>query len=165
LIERCVCRIERSEPKEQPRKVRVGAMDDEHSRIRALKQKWDEEDAERATQEARAQQIFLEAEANRTFAPIEDYFTRLDKVLSTIGTSVELDTAWAHLSDRRLRGLARIISSNPPRQLRLEFTIQGVRIFYHDKEYRFAGEIEELISAITADVEQFLAPHRKSAGL
>ena len=52
-------------------------MSDEHSTIRSLKQKWDEEDAEQATQEARAQQIFLEAEANRTFAPIEDYFTRL----------------------------------------------------------------------------------------
>ena len=65
-------------------------MNDEHSRVRTLKQKWDEEDAERATQEARAQQIFLEAEANRTFAPIEDYFTRLGRVLSAIGASVGL---------------------------------------------------------------------------
>ena len=140
-------------------------MSDEHSTIRSLKQKWDEEDAEQATQEARAQQIFLEAEANRTFAPIEDYFTRLRRVLGATGASVELDTAWAHLSDRRLRGVARITSSNPPRQLRLEFTIQGVSIFYCDKEYRFTGGIGELIPAITADVERFLAPHRKSAGL
>ena len=135
-------------------------MNDEHSHVRTLKQKWDEEDAERATQEARAQQIFLEAEANRTFAPLEDYFKRLGRVLSATGASVELDTAWAHLSDRRLRGVARIMSSDPPRQLRLEFTIQGVSIFYHDKEYRFTGGIGELIPAITADVEQFLAPHR-----
>ena len=140
-------------------------MNDEPESTRTLKQKWDEEDAERATQEARAQQIFLEAEASRTFAPIEDYFKRLGRVLSAIGASVELDTAWAHLSDRRLRGVARIISSDPPRQLHLEFTIQGVSIFYRDKEYRFTAGIGELIPAITADVKQFLAPHPKSAGL
>ena len=90
---------------------------------------------------------------------------KLGSVLSATGASVELDTAWAHLSDRRLRGVARITSSDPPRQLRLEFTIQGVSIFYRDKEYRFTAGIGELIPAITADVEQFLAPHRKSAGL
>jgi hypothetical protein len=140
-------------------------MNDEPATTRTLKQKWDEEDAERATQEARAQQIFLEAEANQTFAPLEDYFKRLGRVLSATGASVELDTAWAHLSDRRLLGVARITSSDPPRQLRLEFTIQGVSIFYRDKEYRFTAGIGELIPAITADVEQFLAPHRKSAGL
>jgi hypothetical protein len=65
-------------------------MNDEHSLGRSLKQKWDEEDAERATQEARAQQIFLEAEASRTFGPIEDYFKRLGRVLSAIGASVGL---------------------------------------------------------------------------
>src|SRR5262249_51929929 len=135
---------------------REGAMNDEYSPLRALKQKWDEEDAAHAKQEECAQQIFLEEEANQTFAPIKDYFTRLGRVLSATGASVQLDTAWAHLSNRRLRGVARIISSNPPRQLRLEFTIQGVSIFYRDKEYRFTGGIEALILAITADVEQFL---------
>jgi hypothetical protein len=139
-------------------------MNDEHSPIRALKQKWDAEDAARAKQQERAQQIFLEEEANRTFAPIEDYFTRLGRVLSATGVSVELDTAWAHLSDRRLRGVVRIISSNPPQQLRLEFTIQGVCIFYRDKGYRFTGEIGELIWVVTADVEQFLTPHGNRGG-
>ena len=63
-------------------------MNDEHSRIRTLKQRWDDEDAARDKQEERAQQIFLEEEANQIFAPIEDYFTRLSKVLSA-GASVE----------------------------------------------------------------------------
>ena len=48
-------------------------MNDPHSPIRALKQKWDEEDAARDQQGERAQQLFLEAEANQTFAPIEDF--------------------------------------------------------------------------------------------
>jgi hypothetical protein len=60
-------------------------MNDEHSPLRALKQKWEEEDAARDTQEERAQQLFLEAEASLTFAPIEDFLTRLAKVLSTAG--------------------------------------------------------------------------------
>jgi len=51
-------------------------MDDRHSPIRALKQKWDEEDAARDKQEEGAQQAFLEAEANHTFAPIEDFLNQ-----------------------------------------------------------------------------------------
>jgi hypothetical protein len=47
-------------------------MNDEHSRIRTLKQTWDDEDAARDKQEERAQQIFREKEANQTFAAIED---------------------------------------------------------------------------------------------
>ena len=131
---------------------------------RTLKQKWDEEDAARDTQEERAQQILLEVEANETFVPIEDFLTRLGKVLSAAASaSVEIDTTWEQLSDRRLRRVARVISSNPPRQLRLEFTIQGMRISYHDKGYLLSGGIKALISVVTADVEQFLTPNRTAA--
>ena len=139
-------------------------MSDEHLRIRNLKQKWHEEDAARDTQEEYAQQMLLEEEANETFAPIEDFLTRLGKVLSAAASaSVEIDTTWEQLSDRRLRRVARVISSNPPRQLRLEFTIQGMRISYHDKGYVLSGGIKALISVVTADVEQFLTPNRTAA--
>ena len=131
-------------------------MNDEHSYIRTLKQRWDEEDAARDKQEERAQQIFLEEEANQTFAPIENYFTRLSKVLSAAGASVEIDTTWQDLGDRRLRRVAKVDFSNPLQRLSLDFTIQGVNIFYRDKIYRFASGIEALIRAITSDVEQFL---------
>jgi hypothetical protein len=56
--------IEPSERRNQPRKSGVGAMDDKHSRIRTVKQEWDEEDAGRAMQEARAQQMFLEVRSD-----------------------------------------------------------------------------------------------------
>jgi hypothetical protein len=139
----------------------VIAVSDEHSRIRNLKQKWQEEDAARDTQEERAQQMSLEEEVNETFAPIEDFLTRLGKVLSAAASaSVEIDKTWEQLSNRRSRRVARVISSNPPRQLRLEFTIQGMRISYHDKAYLLSGGIKTLISVVTADVEQFLTPHR-----
>ena len=138
-------------------------MDGEHSPIRVLKQKWNVEDAARDKQEERAQQLFLEQEANRTFAPIEDFLTRLRKVVSAADASAEIDT-WEHLGDRRLRRVARILSSNPPRQLRLEFTIHGVSIFYRDKVYRFTGGIGQLIPVVTTDVERFLSPLRKQAG-
>ena len=139
-------------------------MSDEHSPVRSLKQKWDEEDAVHNKQEERAQQIFLEEEANQTFAPIEDYLTRLGKVLNAAGATVEIDTTWQHLGDRRLRRVAKVISPNPTQQLFLDFTIQGVSIFYRNKVYRFTGGIGALIPAITADLEQFLAPHRNLAG-
>jgi hypothetical protein len=135
-------------------------MNDAHSPIRALKQKWDEEDAARDQQEERAQQLFLEAEANQTFAPIEDFLIRLSKVLSAGGASVEIDATWQHLDDRRLRRVAKVTSSNPPQELPLDFTINGVSIFYGDKPYRFASGTGALIQAITANVEQFLTPHR-----
>ena len=57
-------------------------MNDEPASTRTLKQRWDEEDAVRDEQEKRAQQLFLEVEANQTFAPIEDFLIRLSKVLS-----------------------------------------------------------------------------------
>jgi hypothetical protein len=136
-------------------------MNDEHSRIRPLKQRWDDEDAARDKQEERAQQIFLEEEANQTFAPIEDYFIRLSKVLSAAGVSVEIDTTWQHLGDRRLRRVAKITSSNPLQQLSLDFTIQGVNIFYRNRRYSFPSGIEALIPVITSDVEQFITAKRQ----
>ena len=140
-------------------------MNDEPASTRTLKQRWDEKDAARDKQEERAQQAFLEAEANHTFAPIEDFLIRLNKVLSAAGASVEIDTSWEHLGERRLRRVARVISSNPPQELALDFTIHAASIFYCDKIYRLATGIEALILAITADVERFLTPHRKSTGL
>jgi hypothetical protein len=83
-------------------------MNDMHASIRSLKQKWNEEDAARDKEEERAQQLFLEAEANQTFAPIEEFLIRLSKVLSAEGASVEIDT-WQHLEDRRLRRIAKVI--------------------------------------------------------
>ena len=135
-------------------------MNDEHSRIRTLKQRWDEENASREKQEERTKQIFLEDEAKQTFAPIEDYLTRLGKVLAAAGASVEIDTTWQHLADQKLRRVAKISSSEPTKQLPLDFTIQGVSIFYRDKSYRFASGTGALIQVITADVEQFLTPRR-----
>ena len=137
-------------------------MSDEHSRIQALKQRWDEKDAARDKQEERAQQAFLEGEANHTFAPIEDFLIRLSKVLSAAGASVEIDTTWEHLGERRLRRVAKIISSNPPQELPLDFIIHAASIFYCDKIYRLATGIEALIPAITADVQRFLTPDRKA---
>jgi hypothetical protein len=138
-------------------------MSDEHSRIRALKQQWDDEDAMRVEQEGRAKQIFLEEEANQTFAPIEDYLMRLGKVLSAAGASVEIGTTWEHLGDQRLRRVAKVTSTDPTQQLPLDFTIQAVSIFYRDKHYCFSSGIGALILAITSDVEKFLTPRRSQA--
>ncbi len=85
-------------------------MSDDHSPIRTLKQKWNEEDAARDKREERAQQLFLEAEANHTFAPIEDFLVKLRKVLSAAGASMEIKT-WQHLDDRRL---PRVATKSPP---------------------------------------------------
>ena len=137
-------------------------MNDEPASNRNLKQKWDEQDAARDKQEERAQQAFLEAEANYTFAPIEDFLIRLSKVLSAAGASMEIDTTWEHLGERRLRRVAKVISANPLHRLPLDFTINAASIFYRDKVYRLATGIEALIMAITADVERFLTPHRKA---
>jgi hypothetical protein len=152
--------LRRSSSSHRAGKDNLPAMNDEHSRIRILKQRWDEEDASREKQEERTKQIFLEDEAKQTFAPIEDYLTRLGKVLGAAGASVEIDTAWQHLADQKLRRVAKISSSEPTKQLPLDFTIQGVSIFYRDKSYRFASGTGVLIQVITADVEQFLTPRR-----
>src|SRR6516225_5405327 len=137
-------------------------MNDEPASTRTLKQRWDEQDAARDKQEERAQQTFLEAEANHTFAPIEEFLIRLSKVLSATGASMEIDTTWQHLGERRLRRVAKIISSNPPQELPLDFTINAASIFYCDKVYRFTSGTEALILAITADIERFLTPYRKA---
>jgi hypothetical protein len=137
-------------------------MNDEPARTRTLRQKWDEEDAARDKQEERAQQAFLEEEANKTFAAIEGFLIRLSKVLSAAGASMEIDTTWQHLGERRLRRVAKVIFSNPPQELPLDFTISAASIFYCDKVYRLATGIEALIMAITADVERFLTPHRRA---
>jgi hypothetical protein len=139
-------------------------MNDEHSHSWFLRQRWDEEDAARDKQEERAQQIFLEEEANQTFAPIENYFTRLSKVLSAAGASVEIDTTWQDLGDRRLRRVAKVDFSNPLQRLSLDFTIQGVSIFYRNRRYSFPSGIEALIPVITSDVEQFITAKRQSGG-
>jgi hypothetical protein len=135
-------------------------MNDKHSHVRTLKQKWHEEDAIREEQEQRAKRTFLENEANQTFAPIQDYLTRLGKVLSAAGASVEIDTTWEHFADQKLHRVATVTSANPAQQLPLDFTIQGVSIFYRGKPYRFGSGIGALILAVTTEVEQFLTPHR-----
>jgi len=132
-------------------------MNDERPPILALKQKWDTNDFARDKEEERMQLTFLEQEAKHTFAPIEDFLTRLKDVLGAAGASVEIGT-WEHLDNRRLRRVAKVISSNPPRQLSLDFAIQGVTIFYRERPYRFSSGIESLIPAITVDVEQFFTP-------
>jgi hypothetical protein len=56
-------------------------MIDEHSGIRHLKHRWDEEDKTRDELERQAKRAFLEQEANELFAPLENYLASLDKVL------------------------------------------------------------------------------------
>jgi hypothetical protein len=119
-------------------------MNDEPESTRTLKQRWDEEDAARDKQEERAQQAFLEAEANHTFAPIEDFLIRLSKVLSAAGPLMEIDTTWEHLGERRLRRVAKVISFDSLHRLPLDFTISAASIFYCDKIYRLATGIEAL---------------------
>ena len=133
-------------------------MSQEHARIRHLKQQWDDEDAVRDELEQRAKRLFLEEHANQIFASIEDYLTRLNKVLRAVGGSVEIDAMWEHLGDQRLRRVAKVTSTASTQQLPVDLTIQGARIFYRDTPYLFSHGIEALIVAITSDVEQFLKP-------
>jgi hypothetical protein len=83
-------------------------MNDEPNRT--LKQRWDGEDAARDQQEERAQQLFLEEEANQTFAPIEDFLIRLSKVLSPIGELMEID---AHSDPAAVPETARMVNPRP----------------------------------------------------
>jgi hypothetical protein len=126
--------------------------------IRNLKQSWDDKDATREKLEQREKQLFLEDQANQIFAPIEDYFTRLHKVLHRVRASAKIEAMWEHLVDQRLRRVATVTSTDPWHQLRLDFTIQGVSIMYRDKPYRLSREIEALILVITGEVERFLEP-------
>jgi hypothetical protein len=86
----------------------------------------------------------------------------LSKVLSATGASVEIDTTWEHLAERRLRRVAKVISPDSLHRLALDFTINAASIFYCDKVYRLATGIEALIMAIAADIERFLTPYRKA---
>jgi hypothetical protein len=123
-------------------------MDDEHSPIPDLKHRWDEEDKTRDEPERQAQRAFLEQEANELFAPLENYLTRLDKVLHQANAAVEIDPTWEHLDERKLRRTAKIILRETAQQLPLDLTIEGVTIFYRDKPYRFTRAIEALIPVI-----------------
>ena len=75
---------------------------------------------------------------------------------------MEIDTTWEDLGERRLRRVAKVIFSNPPQELSLDFTINAASIFYCDKVYRLVTGIEALIMAITADIERFFTPYRKA---
>jgi len=110
-------------------------MGDEHSGIRDLKHRWDEEDKTRDELERQAKRAFLEQEANELFAPLENYLTRLDKVLHQANAAVEIDPTWEHLDERKLRRTAKVI----------------LRETAH-----FTRAIEALIPVITSDVEQFI---------
>ena len=73
-------------------------MSDEQSRLLALKQQWDEEDAARDAKEERAKRKFLEQEADQVFAPIENYLSRLAKVLLAAGASVQIGSTGSTLA-------------------------------------------------------------------
>jgi hypothetical protein len=133
-------------------------MSQEHARIRHLKRRWDDDDAVRDERERQTQRLFLEEQANQLFAPIENFLTRLDKVLRTVNGSVEIDGMWEHLGEGRLRRIAKVTSAEPRQQLFFEFTIQGAKIFYRDTFYQFSHGREALIGSITREVEQFFKP-------
>jgi hypothetical protein len=135
-------------------------MSDEQLSIDKLKAKWSDEDFQRHNLQKEARKRFLESEADQTFAPLQDYLTRLGKALRAAGGSMEISPEWEHLNDYKLRRVVRIFSSDPAEEFLVDLTIQGVSIFYHDKPYRFSIGIRSLIDAITSDVEQFLTPHR-----
>ena len=137
-------------------------MSDEQSRLLALKQQWDEEDAARDGKEERAKQKFLEQEANQIFAPIENYLSRLATVLLAAGASVEIGSTWEHIGDQKLRRTVKLTVAEPAQELALDLTIQGVSILYRGKPYRFSSGIAALIGALTTEVEQFLTPRRQS---
>jgi hypothetical protein len=133
-------------------------MSQDHSRIRHLMRLWNDEDATRDEHERRAKQLFLEEQATPIFAPIEDFLTRLDGVLRGGGGSVEIDPRWQHLGDEKLSRVAKVTSAAFTRQMTIDLTIQGARIFYRGTPYCFSPGVRELIVAITREVEQFLRP-------
>jgi hypothetical protein len=132
--------------------------DESHSVIRNLKQRWDEEDAARDELEQQRKQVFVEEQANQIFAPIEDYFMKLEKVLQRVRASVKIEANREHLADQRLRRVVTLTSTEPWQQLSLDFTIDGASILYRDRPYRFSRGIETLIHVITSEVEEFLKP-------
>jgi hypothetical protein len=138
-------------------------MGDEHSGIRDLKSRWDEEDKTRDELERQAQRAFLEQEANELFAPLENYLTRSDQVLHEANSAVEIYPTWEHLDERKLRRTAKVILRETAQQLPLDLTIEGVTIFYRNRPYRFTRAIEALIPVITSDVERFITAHKHPA--
>jgi hypothetical protein len=138
-------------------------MNDEHSRIRHLKCRWDEEDAARDERERRAKRAFLEQEANELFAPVENHLTRLGRVLHSANAVVEVNPTWEHVGEQKLRRAARVIFGRAAEFLPLYFTIERVTIFYRDRHYRFTSGIEALIPVITSDVEQFITAQSRAA--
>ncbi len=137
-------------------------MSDEQSRLLALKQQWDEEDAARDAKEERAKRKFLEQEADQVFAPIENYLSRLAKVLLAAGASVEIGSTWEHIGDQGLRRTVKLTVAEPEQELVLDLTVQGVRILYRRKPYRFSSGTAALIGALTTDVEQFFTSRGRS---
>jgi hypothetical protein len=131
-------------------------MGDEHSPIRDLKHRWDEEDKTRDELERQARRAFFKQEANELFAPLENYLTRLDKVFREANAALEIDPTWEHLDERKLRRTAKVILRETAEHLSLDLTIEGVTIFYRNRPYRFTRAIEALIPVITSDVEQFI---------
>src|SRR5262249_10728041 len=69
------------------------------SGVHHLMHRWDEEDATRDVKEAQAKRAFLEQEANQLFTPLEDYLTKLGRVLHAANASVEVDPTWEHLGE------------------------------------------------------------------
>ena len=86
-----------------------------------LKRRWDESDAARDKLETRAKELFLEEQANKIFAPIEQCLTRLDNVLRPFNASVEIDHTWKHFDEQRLRRTVTVQSTQSDQQLSLYF--------------------------------------------
>jgi len=139
------------------------SINDEDSPIRHLKRRWDEEDAARDERERQAKRAFLEQEANELFAPLENHLIRLGRVLHAANATVEIDPTWEHLGDRKLRRVANVLFKGSAQHLRLDFTIEGVTIFYRDTRYRFTSGIGALIPVLTSDVEQFITAQNQAA--
>ena len=118
-------------------------MSHEDSPIRRLMHRWDDEDATRDAKEAQAKRAFLEQEANQLFTPLENYLSRLDKVIHGANATVEVDPIWQHLDDRKLRRGAQVIFMESA--LPLDLTIEGVTIFYRNTPYRFTRAVDALI--------------------
>ena len=140
-------------------------MTEEHSRIRHLRHRWDEEDATRDALERQAKRAFREKEANELFAPIENHLTRLGRVLQAANATVDVDATWEHIGKQKLRRSAEVIFRATAGYLPLDLTIEGTSIFYRNSRYRFPGAIEALIHVITADVEQFITAQGRAGHL
>jgi hypothetical protein len=115
--------------------------------IRDLKHRWDEEDKTRDELERQAKQAFLEQEANELFAPLENYLTRLDKVLHQANAAVEIDPTWQHIDERKLRRTAKVILWETAEHLSLDLTIEGVTILYRRAGL---GNLNKAISGVSA---------------